>query len=1849
MKKFLLILVTFTVVMGMYAQIVPAARGTSGNSNVTLRDDPTAIVITGEVYNITSYSATCISEAYSDYLISDQGVCWSMSHNPTVTDDHTSDSIGNGMITNTLYGLSPGVTYYVRAYAIIMQSYVSDFTYIVFDTVYGEEVSFTTPTVACPGTPTITDAEGNSYNTVRIGNRCWMKQNLRTKKNRYGNNIPAGGTNTSDSDPYYYDYSTSNIPLTARGYLYNYAAAIDACPTGWHLPTDAEWTTMEAMLTTMELTGVGHRGDHAGKLASVNYWNTYSSIPDSTPGNTNYTTSNACGFDAVPAGHRDDDYSMSSYIADFWTSTAQNSTKAWYRGLFYNLAGVDRNYYYKTMGRSVRCIRNIVTAAVLTDRTATSATWVSEVIDDESVTARGVCWSTSSNPTIANAHTNDGVGTGAFTSHITGLTPNTLYYVRSYATNSSGTFYGDTRSFYTLCPSVVVTISGNTTVNPGESTTLTADQTGYDLCTFQWNTGAGATSSSITVTPGSTTTYTVTVTDLESGCTGTASVMVTIVGQPIVTTNSVSDIGTTLAVCGGDVTDDGGSTVTARGVCWSVEHNPTVFDSHTVDGSGTGAFTSLITDLEQGVTYYVRAYATNNAGTAYGNEVRFTSVFLCNTENMCELTFVLIDNYGDGWNGNAIRVTDAETGVLLGIMANENRDGRYGEETEILPLPVCDGRAVRFEWVSGDWPDETSYSVYDAQGEEIFYGAGVLSEPVVHTVNCCHILLNEENAYTYTENFEDYTTSTTATTGVEPTCWKLVREDAPMTEANRPQLYYKSTYAHSGNYSLLLNYRGVYAMPMLAEEVELNELRLEMYLRQPKAYYQLQVGVWEEDGTFVPLATFNNSSTGVELVTCDFSGYTGNSRCIAFCNLLGNGASYNYSYNYIDDITLRRMPADDAKPCPGIPTVTDIDGNVYNTVQIGEQCWLKENLRTAHFADGVEIPLSTSDVSTTAAYRYIPNDDPNTVATYGYLYNWSAVMHGANASNANPSGVQGICPAGWHVPSADEFYQLEGYLLGQSVYLCGDGISAIARALSATTGWLGNGDVYECTPAYDLGGNNLTGFSAVPAGYYYYGGQNFGYGTCFWTTSENLNQNYATGFVLNSQSDNMGGNYPYKYYAESVRCILGEGGNVPVVTTGRITVTGDSTATCTGTVTADGGEDVIERGICWSWYSNPTLSDNHVEVGSGLGTFTGTLAGLIPGFKYYVRAYATNVTGTAYGEETFFIMPQCDYPIFYLPYSENFDGYTPITTPATGVEPNCWELVQSDVPMTEANRPQLYYRSDYAHSGNYSLLLNYRGVYAMPELSDDIPVKHVKLEMYLRQPKSYYALQVGVWEDNGTFVPVATFNNTTTGIKFVECDFSGYSGSGRRIAFRNISGDNTVRNYSYNYIDDIVLTNVCSDGIMLPYAEDFDGYTASTTAATGEEPMCWELMREDVQMTDANRPQLYYKSAYAHSGNYSLLLNYRGIYAMPELSQESQIPLNRMKLEMYVRQPKAAYQLEVGVWDVQMGFVPVQRINNSTTGVEKVTVDFSGFEGWGRRIAFRNVLADGYNYNYSYNYIDDIILTEIPQADCDITLPYTENFDGYTESTTAATGVEPECWELVREDVSMTESNRPQLYYKSSYAHSGSYSLLLNYRGVYAMPALAGTPLNQVSLSMYLRQPKAYYRLQVGVWEDDGNFVPVATFNNSGTGVTQVSCDFSGYTGSGRRIAFRNVLASGYSYNYSYNYIDDINLSCTSGKSMEVTDANAEDAGMLGADRDMLDVMVYPNPTKEFVNVQCTMNNVQCSGIEVVDVYGKVVRTLVGANNDSPTQINVSGLAAGMYFVRVTTDKGTVTKPFVKK
>ena len=221
-------------------------------------------------------------------------------------------------------------------------------------------------------------------------------------------------------------------------------------------------------------------------------------------------------------------------------------------------------------------------------------------------------------------------------------------------------------------------------------------------------------------------------------------------------------------------------------------------------------------------------------------------------------------------------------------------------------------------------------------------------------------------------------------------------------------------------------------------------------------------------------------------------------------------------------------------------TVTDYDGNVYHTVRLGEQCWMRENLRTTHYADGTAI-ATTSGRSLTVPYYY-QNTSLN-VVQYGLYYNWAALMNGASATNDNPSGVQGICPDGWHVPSADEWRELVNFMSSIPHYRCGTGSGSIAKALASRTGWYSSSNT--CTTGNTQSTNNASGFNAMPAGCYVNGYYNVGsYAHFASSTNENnsASSNYSTIRTIGYSSSNtwVETSYYYKEYAYSVRCILDE-------------------------------------------------------------------------------------------------------------------------------------------------------------------------------------------------------------------------------------------------------------------------------------------------------------------------------------------------------------------------------------------------------------------------------------------------------------------------------------------------------------------------------------------------------------------------------------------------------------------------------------------------------------------------------------------------------------------------------------
>ncbi len=220
-----------------------------------------------------------------------------------------------------------------------------------------------------------------------------------------------------------------------------------------------------------------------------------------------------------------------------------------------------------------------------------------------------------------------------------------------------------------------------------------------------------------------------------------------------------------------------------------------------------------------------------------------------------------------------------------------------------------------------------------------------------------------------------------------------------------------------------------------------------------------------------------------------------------------------------------------------------MDGYEYEIVGIGDQCWFAENLRTTVYADGTPIPHNLSDVEWNATeegayaiYDYNQVDgidsEEQMVEVFGKLYNWH--------TNEETGG---ICPDGWSVPSNDDFQILRAYLANNAYYCVpseGGNIYWITQSLSAKSWWQEN-DEYECSPGYDLLSNNLTGFSALPAGERNQNGVyiNAIANGMFWTSTEHeTNDTAGTSRSINAAGQLLWTWFDNKNSGRSIRCLM---------------------------------------------------------------------------------------------------------------------------------------------------------------------------------------------------------------------------------------------------------------------------------------------------------------------------------------------------------------------------------------------------------------------------------------------------------------------------------------------------------------------------------------------------------------------------------------------------------------------------------------------------------------------------------------------------------------------------------------
>lgn len=1129
------------------------------------------------------------------------------------------------------------------------------------------------------------DGDINNYPVVGIGTQVWMTENLKTTKFNDGTSLINVSDNTlwgQMTSGAYCWYNNNQSLKDSYGALYNWYiinsganGGKNVCPTGWHVPTDEEWTSL-----TDFLGGLSVSGTKLKENGLVNWM---------TPN----TGTNESGFTAFGVGDRSvtGGFAIKGQDGTWWTSSSYDNINGWFRSVSHDQNAVNRNYYNKANGFSVRCLKGgmpVLSASAVISVTQTTAVAGGNITNDggSAITARGVCWSNSTNPTIANNKTVNGSGTGSFTSTVYGLTANTTYYLRAYTTNSSGTYYSNELIFKTYT-GTVTDIDGNvyntvtigTTVWMAENLrtmryrkgdTIGGHSFGYyapmdrhwvigddeanaakygrlynrtasddSVCPIGWrlpgysdwrkltnnadstydkgawldgyikfpvakslaattdwltNDMEGSVGKSLeynnitgfTALPGANSlspSYGAigeygswyiqycpeipygfsTVAEIwsennnliiHSSDGGAPSELRAISGRgnsircirgslladlstsnpPKVTINSIES--------GGNISSDAGLKIIARGVCWSKSPNPTITNDKTSDGVGTGSFTSSISELNANTVYYLRAYATNIAGTSYGNEF-IIKTFTGTVSDIDGNKYYTVTIGTQEWmaenlkttkyrNGNSISNTTDDLAwsnlTTGGYCSYNNSSGNIGVFGGLYNyFAVSDqGQLCPSGWhvsTDRDWTTLTNYLIdngysYEGTGDDIAKSLSFTeywSPSKTKATPGNDISSNNSSGFGAIAGGDRSSIGTFSSEITEGTWWSW-------TEYNSTNAWYRSMNFNSdgvtrGNYSKSNGFsvrclKGELVLPTITT-VDISTVKL--------TSASSGGNITSDGGTSItnrgvcwsitPNPTTSNShssdGTGAGLFTSSLTGLTANTTYY-----LKSYATNSLGTSYGNEVIL--------KTSSGV--VTDIDGNTYYTVTIGTQVWMAENLKVTHFNDGSDLPNIIDATEwrnrISPAYCWYNNDALTEKNTYGALYNWYAV----NTSK--------LCPVGWHVFSIEDWSALE-------TSLGDEGIAGGKLKESGLIHW----------KSPNTGATNESGFKGLPGGCRNLFNDTFiGVGTdALWWTSSIDKINYPInnpgipwrGLMYYSSGTNISIGNGLQYAGLSVRCI----------------------------------------------------------------------------------------------------------------------------------------------------------------------------------------------------------------------------------------------------------------------------------------------------------------------------------------------------------------------------------------------------------------------------------------------------------------------------------------------------------------------------------------------------------------------------------------------------------------------------------------------------------------------------------------------------------------------------------------
>ena len=591
---------------------------------------------------------------------------------------------------------------------------------------------------------------------------------------------------------------------------------------------------------------------------------------------------------------------------------------------------------------------------------------------------------------------------------------------------------------------------------------------------------------------------------------------------PVLTTNTASVIGVRNVNLGGNILSDGSSPVIERGVVFHTSTNPTTSNNKVPIGDGLGSFTSTIENLKGNTIYFVRAYAITELGTEYGNEINFTtlpaSLPIARTKPITSITNktaasggIILNDGGSDIIAKGICWSNNPNPTILNSNFTTEGVGIDSFVSFITGLSPNASYYARAYVTSGSG---TSY------GNELFFQTNTFPPQISPTISAFNI----SEIGSHTASFSATISSDINHIASRGFCWSPLPN--PTILNNHVEVgkgvgsfsikqagftgggtkYHARAFAVN-SYGVFYGEEKIFFTQFDVPTIQLSSIKdfglsAFAYINIPDSGGKTVTQRGIVYSTTENPTTLNDkilSGTGIGEFSITITGLT--QKTTYFVRAF---ASNEVGTAYSNQIKLTTNTAS--------TTISDIEGNSYNTINIGNQIWMTSNLSTSRFRNGVYIPYilnSTQWATTKSPALSFYNHDNNFESNYGKQYNWYAV--------ADP---QGLCPIGWHIPSNNEWTILSDFLGGLNV--AGGKMKA-----TGTQFW-----------SFPSNGNNSSGFTGLPGGFRNVDGTFgiLGYNGFWWSaTDENEQKAFNRSIIYTDNVLSVGSSS--KSQGFSVRCL----------------------------------------------------------------------------------------------------------------------------------------------------------------------------------------------------------------------------------------------------------------------------------------------------------------------------------------------------------------------------------------------------------------------------------------------------------------------------------------------------------------------------------------------------------------------------------------------------------------------------------------------------------------------------------------------------------------------------------------